>query len=142
MEGLDVSCIFCRIIRGELPAKKVYEDNLTVAFWDSNPAAPIHILVVPKNHIPTLNDVSETDMVLSHLGQVARKIARDFGVEESGYRFFVNVGREGGQVIFHLHVHLLAGNDLGVLFVRLAIGAGILWRKLRLLFRGGPWASD
>lgn len=129
MTASDPHCIFCKIIRGELPARKVYEDDLTVAFWDAYPTAPIHVLIVPKEHIPTLNDIAEDETLLCHLGLVAKRIAKDLGVDQSGYRFFINVNRGGGQVILHLHVHLMAGNDLGMLFIRLAIGLAILWRK-------------
>ncbi len=101
-------CVFCKIISGAIPADKVYEDDLVVAFRDAMPAAPIHILIVPRKHIPTLNDVPEGDHILSHVGLIAGRIARRFGVADSGYRIFINVNRDGGQVIFHLHVHLVA----------------------------------
>jgi histidine triad (HIT) family protein len=100
-------CIFCDIINGKRPAKHVYEDELAVAFWDANPAAPIHILIVPREHIPTLNDIPEDNQILAHIGRVARRIAEQLGVAQSGYRVFINVNRDGGQVIFHLHVHLV-----------------------------------
>ncbi|MGO9566544.1 MAG: histidine triad nucleotide-binding protein [Desulfomonilaceae bacterium] len=128
-------CIFCKIIEGKLPARKVYEDDRVVAFWDARPASPIHVLIVPRKHIPTLNDVPEEDQTVDHLAQVAKMIAKDLGVAESGYRFFINVNRGGGQVIFHLHAHLVAGNDFGTLFIKMGIAAAILWRKLARLVR-------
>jgi histidine triad (HIT) family protein len=127
-------CIFCKIVAGTIPAQKVYEDELVVAFWDARPAAPIHILVVPRCHIPTLNDLPEGDPLLSHMGLVARRVAEAQGVAQSGYRFFVNVNRGGGQVVFHLHAHIVAGNDLGVYFLKAAVVAAVLWRKLVNLF--------
>ena len=108
MEGGEHDCVFCRIVQGEAPADVVYEDELVVCFWDKNPARPIHILIVPREHIPTLNDIPRENTILAHIGQVARKIAENFGVAESGYRLFVNVNRGGGQVIFHLHAHVIA----------------------------------
>jgi histidine triad (HIT) family protein len=108
MNNEDHGCIFCKIVRGELPADIVYEDELVVGFWDKNPVRPIHILIVPREHIPTLNDISPDNMILSHIGQVAASIADQFGVAQSGYRFFINVNRGGGQVIFHLHAHVIA----------------------------------
>lgn len=127
---LDPHCVFCKIIGNELPARKIYEDDRVLAFWDANPAAPIHILIVPKVHIPTLNDVPEGDPLLMELGMVARKLAHDLGVAEPGYRFAINVNRGGGQMVFHLHAHLIAGNDVGTFIIRASIGLAILWRKL------------
>jgi histidine triad (HIT) family protein len=123
-------CVFCNIISGKKAAEIVYEDDLVVAFKDAYPAAPVHILIVPRRHLPTFNDIPDGDMILEHMGRIARKIARDMGVAESGYRFFINVNRGGGQVVFHLHSHLVAGKDLGMLFIKLAVGLSILWRKL------------
>ncbi len=101
-------CVFCDIIAGAKPAKKVYEDELVVAFWDAKPVRPIHILIVPREHIRTLNDVHSESPILAHMGHVAVTIARRFGVDQSGYRFFINVNAGGGQVIFHLHGHIIA----------------------------------
>jgi histidine triad (HIT) family protein len=129
-------CIFCRIVAGELPARKIYEDELTVAFWDARPASPIHILIVPRRHIPTLNDVPEGDHLVCHMTEVAKRIAEDLRVAASGYRFFINVNRGGGQVIFHLHAHLVAGNDFGTLFIKIGIALAVLWRKAANVFRG------
>jgi histidine triad (HIT) family protein len=132
----DPHCVFCKIVSNELPARKVYEDGRVVAFWDANPVAPIHILLVPKTHIPTLNDVPEDDTLVSHLATVARKIARDLGIDQSGYRFVFNVNRGGGQRVFHLHAHLTAGGGVGVTLIRAAVAMAILWRKaVSLLWR-------
>ncbi len=128
-------CVFCKIIEGKLPAEKVFENDRVVAFRDANPASPVHILVVPRKHVPTLNDIPEGDSILGDMALAARKIARDLGVDESGYRFFINVNRGGGQVVFHLHAHVIAGNDFGTLFIRMAIAFSILWRKLLRLVR-------
>ena len=123
-------CVFCKIVSGKLPAKIVYQDDFVVAFHDANPASPIHILIVPRKHIPTLNDIPEGDLLLSHLGKVAKIIAEDFGVAHSGYRFFINVNKGGGQFIFHLHAHVVAGRDLGSRFIKLAIILASGWRKI------------
>lgn len=129
-------CIFCRIVQGELPARKIYEDEATVAFWDARPASPIHILIVPRRHIATLNDVPEGDQLVTHMSDVAKSIARSLGVADSGYRFFINVNRGGGQVVFHLHAHLVAGNDFGTLFIKMGIALAVLWRKAVNAFKG------
>ncbi len=131
-------CLFCKIVNGEVPAEKVYEDDLVVAFRDAYPTAPTHILIVPRVHVPTLNDLGEDDGMFSHMGRVARKIAKDQGVADSGYRFFINVNRGGGQVIFHLHAHVVAGRDFGMRLIELSVGAAILWRKLVNWLRGSP----
>jgi histidine triad (HIT) family protein len=91
----------------------VYEDDLVVAFWDAKPVAPVHILIVPREHIPTLNDIPRENQILTHIGQVAATIAGEFGVAKAGYRFFINVNRGGGQVIFHLHAHLVSRSNPG-----------------------------
>ncbi|MBC7287489.1 MAG: histidine triad nucleotide-binding protein [Armatimonadetes bacterium] len=106
-------CIFCRIVRGEIPADIVYRDEDVVAFRDINPQAPVHILVVPVRHIPELNETSDDDAVL--LGKLlltAVKIAGQEGIGGSGYRLVVNQGRDAGQSVDHLHVHLLGGRAM------------------------------
>jgi histidine triad (HIT) family protein len=128
-------CLFCKIVEGSIPARKVYEDPLVVAFRDVNPVGPIHVLIVPREHFPTLNDIPSDNKILSHMGAVARTIAQDLGIDHEGYRFYVNVGRGGGQVIFHLHAHLIAGRNLGMLHIKAAVGFAILWGKLTGLFR-------
>jgi histidine triad (HIT) family protein len=107
------SCLFCRIANHELPSKIAHEDDQVVAFHDIKPQAPVHILVIPRKHIATLNDVSADDAALMvKLFDVARKIAKQFGVEESGYRTVFNVGEDTGQTVFHLHLHVIGGRKL------------------------------
>jgi histidine triad (HIT) family protein len=108
MSDSSSECIFCSIISGKVPADMVYQDERVVAFHDARPVAPVHILIVPRTHIPTLNDIQPHDDILAHVGQVARKIAEKFGVDQKGYRFFINVNRGGGQVVFHLHAHVVS----------------------------------
>lgn len=111
-------CVFCKIIKGEIPSEKVYEDNEVVAFKDIQPAAPIHILVIPKKHIETLLDVTEEDSYLiGHIYQVINKIAEDMKIEKDGFRVIVNCGKDAGQEVMHLHFHLLAGKKLGAKIV-------------------------
>lgn len=108
----DEKTIFKRIIDGEIPADKVYEDDLCLAFRDVKPQAPTHILVIPKKELPTLNDATAEDQsLLGHLVLTLSKIARQEGLE-SGYRMIVNCGEEAGQSVFHLHFHLMGGRSL------------------------------
>ena len=107
-----IETIFSKIIKREIPAKIVYEDDLALAFHDVNPQAPVHILVVPKQPIPMLsNAAAEDQLLLGHLLLVATKIAKDLGLE-SGFRLVINNGSEAGQTVFHLHLHILAGRSL------------------------------
>ncbi len=107
------SCLFCRIIRGEVPSETVYQDDLAVAFKDIRPQAPVHLLVVPRKHVPTLNDVKpEDNATLAHLFQVARQLAEQFGVHQKGYRTIFNVNAEAGQTVYHLHLHVIGGRRL------------------------------
>lgn len=103
-------CIFCKIAAGEIPSSKVYEDDVCVAFNDLSPQAPTHILVIPRSHVDSLDkaDGSHKD-TLGHLLLSAADIARQQGFAENGYRVVINTNSDGGQTIFHLHVHLLAG---------------------------------
>jgi histidine triad (HIT) family protein len=104
------NCIFCRIASGEIPANVVYEDEHVVAFRDLNPQAPTHVLVVPRRHIATLNDVSEEDAALiGRMYLAAKAVAAADGVAERGYRTVFNCNAEAGQSVFHLHLHLLGG---------------------------------
>ena len=104
-------CIFCKIIAGEIPSKKVYEDELVYAFHDIAPAAPVHVLIVPKEHICCLKEAKpEHEALLGHILLVAQKLAKDLGVSEDGYRIVNNCGEKAGQTVFHLHFHLLAGD--------------------------------
>ncbi len=107
-------CIFCKIVNGEIPTDLIYEDEKVIAFKDINPQAPIHILLITKKHLATLNDLSEEDQALvGHLNLTAAKLAGELGIAESGYRLVNNCNRNGGQVVFHLHYHLLGGEKLG-----------------------------
>ena len=107
-------CIFCKIINKEIPSEKVYEDEKVLAFKDINPAAPIHILVIPKKHIETLLDVSEEDSdLISYIYQVINKIAKQEGFAEKGFRVIANCGEDSGQEVKHIHFHVLAGKKLG-----------------------------
>ena len=105
-------CLFCKIVRGEISSKKVYEDEHTFAFEDISPKAPTHVLVVPKKHIRGLKEASAGDVeIVGRCHLVAAQIARERGIED-GYRTVLNVGPKAGQSVFHLHVHLLGGRDL------------------------------
>jgi histidine triad (HIT) family protein len=106
-------CMFCRIIAGEIPSTKVYEDATAYAFRDINPQAPTHVLIISKEHIESLNDASQSDeMLLGHLVRLAPKIANHEGIAENGYRTVINTGAESGQTVFHLHIHLLGGRPM------------------------------
>ena len=107
---MDKDCIFCQIARGQTDTEMLYQSDTLVVFKDINPAAPVHLLFVPKRHIRSINDLAESDRpILSELLMAARDMAGRHGVAESGYRLFINVERGGGQVIFHLHWHLIGG---------------------------------
>ncbi|SNR86760.1 histidine triad nucleotide-binding protein [Desulfurobacterium atlanticum] len=107
-------CIFCKIVNKEIPAKVVYEDDLVMAFHDINPQAPIHILIIPKEHIPTVNDIEEKHKeLIGHIFTVAKTIAKEMGFAEKGYRILINCNKDGGQEIYHIHFHLFAGKPLG-----------------------------
>ena len=114
-----MSTIFAKIIAGEAPADIVYQDDLVTAFKDINPAAPVHILIVPNKEIPTVNDVTpEDELMLGHMFTVAKRVAEDQGIAGSGYRLLVNCGPHGRQEIHHLHMHILGGRDLGPMLMR------------------------
>ncbi|MGM0688455.1 MAG: histidine triad nucleotide-binding protein [Bacillota bacterium] len=110
---MSADCIFCKIIKRELDADIVYEDETAVAFKDINPAAPVHILVVPRKHIPTLLDIEKEDEALiGYMHSVANEVARAFKLDKKGYRVVINCGADAGQIVFHLHLHLLGGRPL------------------------------
>ncbi len=114
-----MATIFTKIIQKEIPADIVYQDEHVTAFRDINPQAPVHILIVPNKEIPTVNDIKPEDEVLiGKLFTAARKIAADEGVAENGYRILINCNRDGGQEVFHLHMHLFAGRPLGPMILR------------------------
>lgn len=111
--------IFSKIIRREAPADIVYQDDLVTAFRDIHPQAPVHILIVPNRLIPTVNDVSPADeQMLGHLFTVAHRVAAQEGIAESGYRLLVNCNGDGGQIVYHLHMHLVGGRPLGPMLKR------------------------
>jgi histidine triad (HIT) family protein len=107
-------CLFCKIIAGTIPAKLVHQDDRAVAFRDINPQAPTHVLIVPRQHIPSINDLSEGDAPLvGHLHLVAAKLAQAEGIAAGGYRVLFNTGAQAGQTVAHIHLHLLGGRVLG-----------------------------
>ncbi len=114
MPAMAESCLFCRIVAGEIPAKLVYEDDRALAFRDINPQAPTHVLVIPRRHIATLNDLGEGDRELvGHLAMVGARIAKDLGHDQAGWRAVWNVNADAGQTVFHIHLHVLGGRKLG-----------------------------
>lgn len=107
-------CLFCKIASKEIPSGIVYEDDEMVAFKDIAPQAPVHVLVIPKKHFETLNDLTKNDTALiSRMIFVIKKLACEFEIADSGYRTVVNCNQEGGQSVYHLHFHLLGGRQLG-----------------------------
>jgi histidine triad (HIT) family protein len=108
-----MDCLFCRIIAGEIPAEIVHTDDASVAIRDINPQAPTHLLVIPREHIESLDEASQRDeATLGHLLRVAARLANQEGLSESGYRTVINTGAGAGQSVFHLHVHLLGGRQM------------------------------
>jgi histidine triad (HIT) family protein len=112
-----MSCIFCKIVNGELPSRKAYESDTVVAFHDITPKAPVHAIIVPKKHIDTMNEVETgtDDTVIAELFHAARQIARELGIAESGYRLVNNCNSDSGMEVSHLHIHILGGRKLGAL---------------------------
>lgn len=111
--------IFSKIIRQEIPANIVYQDDMVTAFRDINPQAPTHILIIPNKLIPTANDIGEEDEpVLGRIFTVAAKIAKEAGIAEDGYRLIMNCNTHGGQEVYHIHLHLLGGRPLGPMLTR------------------------
>lgn len=107
-------CLFCKIIAGDIPSTKIYEDDKVYAFNDIEPQAPIHIIIVPKSHISSANELTDDNAeVIGHIFSVAAKIAKEKGFAENGWRIVNNCGVDGGQTVGHLHFHLLAGRNLG-----------------------------
>ena len=107
---MDESCLFCKIVAGEIPSGKVYEDEICIAFNDISPQAPTHVLIVPREHFASLDKAGEKQKeTLGHLLLTAAEIAREKGFAENGYRTVINTNADGGQTVFHLHIHLLGG---------------------------------
>jgi histidine triad (HIT) family protein len=110
----DDRCLFCRIAKGEIPARKVYEDDDVYAFHDINPQAPTHVLVIPRKHIPSLDDIDAVDApVVGTVVARAAQLARDLQLNAEGYRVVLNTGAAAGQTVFHIHAHLLGGRNFG-----------------------------
>ena len=108
-----MDCIFCQIVAGKMPSQILHQDEEAIAFRDINPQSPTHILIIPKRHIPSLAHLSEAEATLiGHMANIANQLARREGVDESGYRLVINSGEEGGQLVPHLHMHLLGGRQL------------------------------
>ncbi len=113
---MSTDCLFCKIANGDMDTSFFYEDELIVAFEDISPQAPVHILIIPKKHISTINELKPEDTELvGTLVLCARNIADKYGIKESGYRLLFNCNREGGQTVYHLHMHLIGGRQLGAL---------------------------
>lgn len=111
------NCIFCKIAAGDSPAKIYYQDEQVTAFQDTHPLAPIHILVIPNQHIDTIKDAAAADeQLLGHLMTVATRLAEEHGLSQSGFRLMVNTGADAGQTVFHLHLHMVGGRRLPMRF--------------------------
>ncbi|MGL4654446.1 MAG: histidine triad nucleotide-binding protein [Sarcina sp.] len=106
-------CIFCKLAAGEIPSKKIYEDDKVLAFHDIQPEAPVHFLVIPKEHIQSVNEVNEKNSaVIAHIFMTINKIVKELNIAENGYRVVTNCGKDGGQTVGHLHFHVMAGREL------------------------------
>ncbi len=107
---MENDCLFCKIVKGEVPSKFLFEDDSFVVFRDIHPHAPVHILIVPKRHIRSINDLTtDDDEIIGKMFIIARDMAKKEGVDKSGYKLLFNVERGGGQMVFHLHLHLIGG---------------------------------
>lgn len=110
---MEESCIFCKIAAGQIPSKKAYEDEQVLAFYDINAQAPVHVLIIPKKHVPSVLALQlEDDALLGHMFRVAQKLAAELGVAETGFRLVYNTGVDAGQSVLHIHMHLLGGREL------------------------------
>jgi histidine triad (HIT) family protein len=110
---MDPNCIFCQIIAGQSPAEIVYQDEQVIAFLDLNPVAPIHILIVPQDHIRSINHItSNQEPLIGHLFIAVKELAEIYGISKSGYRLIMNSGPDAGQTVFHIHLHLLGGGKM------------------------------
>lgn len=108
---MPAECLFCRIVRGEIPAKFVAQDEHCVAFRDINPQAPVHVLVIPREHVPSLNEVRDPELV-GRMHLLAAQVAREEGLAGRGYRTVINTNADAGQTVFHLHLHVLGGRSM------------------------------
>ena len=110
---MPTECIFCQIVAGKIPSEIVYQDEQVTAFRDINPVAPTHLLIIPKRHIPSLTQLTEADLpLIAHMVGIANQLAQKEGIAESGYRLVINCGEQGGQLVPHLHMHLLGSIKL------------------------------
>lgn len=106
-------CIFCKIINGDIPSKKIYEDDKVLAFHDISPEAPVHFLVIPKKHIGSVNEITEENSsVIAHIFTIINKIVKELNVADTGYRVVTNCGVHGGQTVEHIHFHVMAGREM------------------------------
>lgn len=145
-------CIFCKIIKGEIPSTKVYEDDNVLAFKDINPAAPIHILVVPKQHIENVLEINEENKeIASNIFLAINKIAKQLGIDKNGFRVITNCGKDAGQEVMHLHFHILAGGKMGPKIVwhkkedKVLGKENKIWynkRNMILYYRRKRWAKE
>ena len=111
---MNQDCLFCRMSQGIVPVDKVFEDDMVFTIKDISPRAPVHVMIIPRQHIPSAHQLTQNDSsLLSHMFMTASKVAESQGVDKSGYRLTFNVGDDGGQTIYHLHLHLLGGRQLG-----------------------------
>ena len=107
-------CLFCKIIAGDISSTKVYEDDMMLAFRDIDPQAPEHVIIIPKAHISSANEISEDNVkYIAHIWTMIPKIAKDLGIDEKGYRVVNNCGKDGGQTVHHIHFHLMGGREFG-----------------------------
>lgn len=108
-------CVFCKIVKKELSSSVVYEDENYMAFYDINPKAPVHVLIIPKEHLESLNDIdSSNKSIIGDMALIAKQLAQQLGISQTGYRVVINSGPDSGQEVFHIHMHLLGGALLGV----------------------------
>ncbi len=106
-------CLFCRIVAGEVPAERVYDDDLVIAVRDINPQAPVHLLILPRRHLASISEIAQADPLLMHrIGVAAATLAAQEGIADRGYRLLTNTGQDGGQAVAHLHFHLLGGRHM------------------------------
>ncbi len=109
---MNADCLFCKIIKKEIPSNIIYEDDLMIAFDDINPKAPIHKLIIPKEHIETINDLTpENNVLIGKMTQTAKNLAKKFNIDETGYRLVFNCNANAGQEVYHIHLHLLGGRQ-------------------------------
>ena len=111
---MPADCLFCKILRKEIPATKIYEDEFCFAFPDIAPKAPVHVILIPKEHFSSTLEITESrEKIVGHLARVASQVAKEKGIDQGGYRLVINTNAHAGQTVFHLHLHLLGGKPLG-----------------------------